>query len=194
MEITPETYRAIPDRVQVIEWPSGSAYKTGEDLNHARTAVLDLVASMGGKITHDEHGKRIMTHTYGPVSPRPGDRIVFHLIANGVVVEVESPRLFSQRWEREPTKAEPKPVNTADTVAPLVNAEVPSSDMIDQAIKARELLNETARVLRDTEPPQVGLCVLCYTSNNPPQDTFARYVVGGIGVCRAHVDQAIEES
>lgn len=45
----------------------------------------------------------------------------------------------------------------------------------------------------NTEPPQVGLCVLCYTSLNPPVDSIARYVVGGIGVCREHVDQAIEE-
>lgn len=68
----------------------------------------------------------------------------------------------------------PRPEPTlADIVTPLVNAEV--------------------LAFSESEPPQVGLCVLCYTSLNPPVDSIARYVVGGIGVCREHVDQAIEE-
>jgi hypothetical protein len=109
----------------------------------------------------------------------------------------------------------------ADIVTPLVNAEVPPHTVLPDHITkwARHILAEEAekgmkRNFRtptlyeiveqfnkeypprgaNTEPPQVGLCVLCYTSLNPPVDSIARYVVGGIGVCREHVDQAIEES
>jgi len=218
MEITPELYQPKPERIPVLMWPTKPTFPDEASYQTACADIVACVINNGGEVMLSSGGGYKIRNSYLDDPGRQhndwkplmaGDRIAFQA---GGKVRVYSAYEFTRDWERSPER--PKPVENAECdgikryegrkvehqccihcapdshaphtfdgcprpepelanlVAPLVNAEVP----------------------RGTEPPQVGLCVLCYTSLNPPVDSIARYVVGGIGVCREHVDQAIEES